>query len=77
LFACKGFSGLGLVDKLVDQIFRAGILPRFADLATVLSPPQTYKNINKNNDLYSYVDGEAVHSLQPCSANSLLCISFL
>ncbi len=57
LFACKVFSSLGLVDKLVDQISQGGILPEFTDLATSRLAPQTYENNNKNNMLYKFSGG--------------------
>jgi len=65
LFACKVFSSLGLVDKLVDQISQAGILPRFTDLATLRLAPQTYEINNKNNVLHRFAGGEAGCSLLP------------
>jgi hypothetical protein len=59
LFACKSFSGSGVVDKLVDQIRLGGIFVGSCDLATLLRQAQLYKNINKINYLNNYAGGGA------------------
>jgi hypothetical protein len=59
------FPGSRVVDNLVDQICRGGILMGFGDLAAVLLLSQVYKNINKNNELYKMADDEAGYRLRP------------